>query len=189
LVGKPVNSTTPPDTASVNFAVDERTVIQLRSRMAGQKPGWERSLPVSCGFDYGKGFPMPAKVSSVDNKIRDDRQQDWHLTMSNKDGILIPGMAILVRLSTSTRHKALLVPENALVGGCIVDGRTLKSRVFIVDRNNAVQSREVEIGQLQEDGLRVVTKGLSGDDRVVLDPSKVQPGMIVEPKDSPVPSP
>jgi multidrug efflux system membrane fusion protein len=79
----------------------------------------------------------------------------------NPDRLLAPGMFIRVRLPIGQEHSALLVAEQALGSD---QGRKY---VYVVNGNDEVEYRAVTLGALH-DGLRVVEKGLSGDDRVVV---------------------
>src|SRR5262249_58546581 len=57
------------------------------------------------------------------------------------------------------------------------------------DRDNKVQYRRVSTGALQEDGLRVIDKGLKLGDRVVVGSvQQVRPHMTVEPDEAPMPT-
>ncbi len=161
------------------FDVDERTVIQLRRRMADRLPNWELSRTVLCGLSGDAGFPLRGKVTSVDSEIDPKTgTQHWHVLLPNKDGVLLPGMFVRVRLLTGDPHKALLVPERAVGSD---QGRKF---ALVVGDQNVAERRDVEVGQVQDDGLRVVSKGLSGDDRVILDPSKATAGMTVKPENA-----
>ena len=156
-------------------------MISLRRRMAGSKPGWEYELPVSCGLADDKGFPIPGKVCTVAANISGSTgTQLWMLVLPNKDGVLVPGMFLRVRLATSARTRPCWCRN------CAIGSDQGRKFVFVVNDQNAAECRDVEIGQVQDDGLRVVTKGLSGDDRVLLDHfSKVTAGMTVKPEETP----
>ncbi len=184
IAGQPFTIIISLDSIGADFDVDERTVIQLRRSMAGQKTGWEFSLPVSCALADDRTFPIRGKISSVDNSVDSKTgTQKWGLVLPNKDGVLVPGMFLRVRLTTQRPYKALLIPERSL-GSDAVGSDQGQKFVLVVNGQSAVERRDVEIGQLQDDGLRVVTKGLGGDDRVVLDPSKVTAvGMAVKPEE------
>ena len=97
--------------------------------------------------------------------------------------LLSPGMFVRVRLPIGPRHPALLVIDRA-----IGSDQGMKY-VYVVDADNKVQYRRVATGALQEDGLRVITKGLNGDERVVVGAlQQVRPGMEVEPEPVTMPS-
>ena len=162
------------------FEIDERTVIRLRRSMAGQKPGWEHRLPVSCGLADDEGFPIRGEVSVVQDKMDPKTgTQTWGMELPNKDGVLVLGMFLRVRLAVSAPYRALLVPDRAMG---FDQGRKF---VFVVNRQDAAERRDLKVGQLQDDGLMAVTEGLSGEDRVILNPSKVKAGMFVKPEEQP----
>ena len=95
---------------------------------------------------------------------------------ANPDGLLMPGLFCRVRLPVGKPYTALLVPDQA-VG--TEDGRKF---VYVVNANNVVERRPVELGPLQGD-LRVVKNGLKAEDWVVLgDLQKVQPSKTVKPR-------
>ena len=73
-----------------------------------------------------------------------------------------PGMFVRVRLPIGDKHPALEVIDRA-----ITSDQGIKY-VYIVDDENKVQSRPIKTGALQEDGLRVITEGLKGDEWVVV---------------------
>ena len=73
----------------------------------------------------------------------------------------MPGLFVRVRLVTSAPHKALLVPEQAV----LTDGG--RKSVFTVTGQGIVQKRPVKVGRLY-DGLRSV-EGLQADEWVVID--------------------
>ncbi len=103
--------------------------------------------------------------------------------LPNKDGLLLPGMYVRVRLAISAPHKALLVPERSLGSD---QGRRF---LFVVGDQNVAEYREVETGPLQEDELRVVTKGVTADDWVVISNlQQVRPGIAVTPERAAMPS-
>ena len=92
-------------------------------------------------------------------------------TLANHDGILFPGLIAHVRVITSTPHRALLVPEKAIVYQ--ISG---VPHVAVVNERNKVDLRKVQVG-LPYDGMRVVTAGLGGDEWVVAEMGPVQPPM------------
>lgn len=97
--------------------------------------------------------------------------------------LLTPGMFVRVRLPLGTPHRALLVIDRALGSD-----QGLKY-LYVLDSENKVEYRRVQTGPLQEDGLRVIEKGLSANDRVVVGAlQQVRPRMRIEPEMIPMPS-
>ena len=74
--------------------------------------------------------------------------------LRNPDRTLLPGMFVNIRLPMGkTVQSALLVPDRALQED--QGGRYL----LVLDQNNVVQQRYVQLGELVG-GLRVITAGL-----------------------------
>jgi RND family efflux transporter MFP subunit len=76
---------------------------------------------------------------------------------------LRPGMFVRVKVSIGQSYKALTVPDRAILS------KMGKKYVYVVGDDNRVKEIPVAIGQLQEQGLRVIKGGeLSAKDRVIV---------------------
>jgi multidrug efflux system membrane fusion protein len=96
--------------------------------------------------------------------------------------LLSPGMFVRIRLPIGEPHKAFLVIDRA-----IQSDQGLKY-VFVVDKDNTLQSRRIATGALQPDGLRVVS-GVTPDDWVVVGAlQQVRQRMVIKPEPIPMPS-
>ena len=96
--------------------------------------------------------------------------------LENPDGILKPGLYVSVTLPYATAENAILV-ENASIGT-----DQLGKFLYVVNDSNEVSSRHIEIGQLVDDGMRIVISGLSPDERYVTKAlMKVRQGMKIVP--------
>lgn len=94
--------------------------------------------------------------------------------VDNRDGRLKPGMFVRVLLPLTEASDAVLVAESAI--HTAPGGRY----VLVTDGTGTVVQKPVQIGAA-EDGLRVVTDGLTAGERVILK-GLVQPGMVVDPQ-------
>ncbi len=95
----------------------------------------------------------------------------------------MPGMFVRVRLVTSDPYKALLVPETAIMTD---QGQHF---VFVVTDKNIMERRDVNKGDMEDDGMRVVEEGLTADDWVIDLPRRTRnwgPGTTVRPLKPPV---
>jgi multidrug efflux system membrane fusion protein len=103
------------------------------------------------------------KVTLVDNQI-DPSTGTLRLkaTYENKDEQLWPGQFVSVRLQLSTRQGVTTVPQRAVMQG--PNG----SYGYIVKADNTVERRPFEIAATQ-DGIAVITKGVSVGEKVVAD--------------------
>ena len=96
--------------------------------------------------------------------------------LDNPDGILKPGLYVSVTLPYAIAEKAVLV-DNASIGT-----DQLGKFLYVVNDSNVVSLRHIEIGQLVDDGMRIVTSGLSPNERYVTKAlMKVRQGMKIQP--------
>jgi RND family efflux transporter MFP subunit len=152
------------DPMFVAFNVDQQTVLRLnRLRLEGKLKGEALvGLPVMVGLTDEEGYPRRGKIDSIETRIDvKTGTAQWRAVIPNPDGLLMPGLFVRLRLVTSARHKAVLVPEQAV----LTDGG--RTSVFAVTSQGIVQKRPVKIGPLH-DGLRSV-EGLHADDWIVTD--------------------
>jgi len=95
--------------------------------------------------------------------------------------LLRPGMFVRVRLPLGQPRKVPLIAERAL------GTDQGKKYLLVVDENRVVQYRPVEVGPLQDDGLRAITSGLGPEERVVVSGLQlVCPKMEVQPEEVPM---
>jgi multidrug efflux pump subunit AcrA (membrane-fusion protein) len=96
--------------------------------------------------------------------------------LENASRVLLPGYFARVRVPVGEPQTALLVPDQAI--GSDQGGRY----VLVVDKDNVVAQRKVEIGPRAE-GIRVVESGLNPQDRVVVvGVLRAVPGQKVDPQ-------
>src|SRR5690606_39016295 len=81
--------------------------------------------------------------------------------VSNAEGFLVPGMFGHLQLQAAAAYEGLLLPDSA------ISTRGAQRIVLVVDANNVVSARQVELGPLN-DGLRVIRSGLDGNERVII---------------------
>ena len=92
----------------------------------------------------------------------------------NRDGSLIPGQFVKLRMGKAKTEPALLVNERAI-------GTDQNQRfVLVVDAESKAEYRRVELGA-REGGARVIKRGLNPGERVIVTGlQKVRPGMPVQ---------
>lgn len=96
--------------------------------------------------------------------------------LENPDGVLRPGLYVSVNLPYATAEKAILV-DNAAIGT-----DQLGKFLYVVNDSNRVNLRHVQLGQLMEGNQRIITSGLSPDERYVTKALlKVRQGMEIQP--------
>jgi multidrug efflux system membrane fusion protein len=139
-----------------SFDVDEQTYLQYLGRDRNT------NVPVSLGLANEDGYSRKGAVTSVDNRL--DTSSGTirvRATIDNADGALVPGLYARVKVGGGEPHPAILIDDAA------VGTDQAKKFVLVVDRDNKVAYREVQLGGLH-DNLRVVTSGLKDGERVVV---------------------
>ena len=94
---------------------------------------------------------------------------------------LRPGMFVRVKVSIGEPYKALMIPDRAILS------KMGKKYVYLADEDNRVKEIPVVIGQLQEQGLRVIKPGqLQVTDRVIVTRLlDIQPKQEIQPVPQP----
>jgi RND family efflux transporter MFP subunit len=166
------------DPIYVYFEIDERTLLRIRryAQEARDSQGSDE-VPVAMGLSDEEGFPHEGTINFLDNRL-DPTTGTLQVrgVFKNPDRVLSPGMFVRVRLPIGEPYQALMVAEESLGTD---QGQKF---VYVVDAENKAQYRRVQVGKLQN-GRRVVLKGLSADEQVVVSGlQRVRPGAVVQPK-------
>ncbi len=91
----------------------------------------------------------------------------------NPDFLILPGQFGRLRLPGSPYYPAILIPDEAV--GTDQD----RKFVYVINDDNTVEQRVIRPGP-REFGLRIVRRGLEGDERIVVNGiAKILPGMTV----------
>ena len=145
------------------------------------KPYASGHIPILMGLQDEKGFPHKGIIDFVNNQVNPTTGTilargvfDNPLPPGGRR-LIMPGMFVRIRLPIGQPHPRLLVVDRA-----IGSDQGMKY-VYVVDaQSNKIEYRRVTIGPLESDGLRVITKGLNADDKVVVSGlQQVHPGMEV----------
>jgi RND family efflux transporter MFP subunit len=174
------------DPLYVYFEANERDYLKhVRLAKAGARPSArDFKNPVYVGTADEQGFPHEGYMDFVDNQIdRGTGTIQWRAIVPNPDGLLAPGLFVRLRLVGSDKYRALLVPEEA------IQSDQAQKFVWVVDDQNRVRYRQVQIGTLH-DGLRVVSAGLTPADRVIIHGvQRARPDATVEPEEKQLAAP
>ena len=163
----------------VNFNVSEKDVLDVRATLAqrGIRPEDLRNVPVEVGLQSEEGYPHRGTLDYVAPTVNQSTGTlAGRAIFQNPDRVLLPGYFVRVRIPRGEPTPSLLVPDVAL--GSDQGGRYL----LVVDKENQVVQRKVEIG-VPEGTLRVITKGITADDRVIVNGLlRAIPGQKVDPQ-------
>ena len=158
----------------LSFEADEASYLSFI-----RGTGKDVSIPVEMGLANESTTPYKGKILSFDNRIDPNSGTiRGRAVFDNSNGQLLPGLFARVRIGTPDEKLSILVNDTA------INTDQSKRYVYVLDSENKVEYRPVELGGL-EDGLRIVTSGLKEDDRIVVNGlAKIRPGAQIKPIDA-----
>ncbi|MEO0900860.1 MAG: efflux RND transporter periplasmic adaptor subunit [Bacteroidota bacterium] len=133
--------------------------------------------PVLLKLQDEDDYVHEAVMDFVDNEIdRSTGTIEGRATLENKDGLIEPGMFGKARLLGSAEHEAILIPDE------IIGTNQSVRFVYVVGEGNTVATKNIELGPLHTNGLRIVRNGLSPEDLLITNNiQKIRPGVAVSP--------
>ena len=165
------------DPVYASFDADEGVVLKALASIAEPAGGRGKLDRIPVEMATADGTQAKGHLQFIDNKV-DARSGTIRVraTFANGDGRLIPGQFARMRLGQAAPGRLLLVDERAV--GTDQD----KKFVLVVGADNRAAFRVVTLGRAVE-GLRVVTSGLSGGERIVVNGlQRIRPGTLVQPE-------
>lgn len=137
------------------------------------------SRVVSLELDDGSAFQETGELQFADVSVDPGTGTvNVRALFNNNDTLLLPGMFVRAKVPSSRLENALLVPQKAVVrqGSAV-------TTAFIVNDNNVVELRVVEVSRAIGDHW-LVKSGLQAGDRVIVSGlQKIQTGIPVTPED------
>lgn len=156
------------DPLYVYFNMTEQQQIDMRDALAAQgktlRDVREKRIepPVEIALGEEKAFKYTGKIDYIAPQLDGATGTlQMRASLSNKNVELIPGQFVRVRVPIGRIENALLVDDTA------VQSNQGGSYVMVVGKDNVVEQHPVTTGPV-EGQLRVITKGLSADDKVVI---------------------
>lgn len=165
------------DPIYVNFSVNERDLLRIRAeiRKRGLTAEDLKKVPVEVGLQTEQGFPHRGTLDYASPTVDPSTGTlTARAILENPTRVLLPGL--FVRVPIERKDDMLLVPDVAI--GSDQSGRY----VYVVNKDNVVEQRTVDIGQL-EGTMRVINSGVNADDRVIVAGLlRAIPGQKVDPQ-------
>jgi RND family efflux transporter MFP subunit len=173
------------DPMYVYFDVDERTFLQVRQWLRSCQNVSSGNQPVvELGLAHEEGYPHQGIINFADNQV-DPNTGTLKVrgVFNNADRVLTPGLFARVHLPKGSPHRALLVPDRA------IDTDQGQKVVYVVNKENVVDKRPVELGPLH-DGLREIRSGIKPNEQVIVEGiQRVRGGVTVRPRLVEIPVP
>ena len=167
------------DPIYAGFSASEEIVTQALAElpsMSGASPALEQ-IPVEIGTLADNDTPTKGRLQLIDNQVdAASGTISVRAVFDNPGGKLIPGQFVKIRMGQPKAEPRILVSERAI--GTDQD----KKFVFVVDAENKVVYRPIQLGAMAE-GQRVVEGGLKAGDKIVVNGlQRIRPGAIVAPE-------
>ena len=155
-----------------SFDADEHVV--LRALHDGP-----RGITVQAETVTNGGRQLTGRLQLIDNQVNTKSGTvRVRAVFDNKDGSLIPGQFVKLRMGSAKAQPALLVSERAI-------GTDQNKRfVFVVGPDDKAIWRQVTLGGTAN-GQRIVTSGLDSGERIVVNGlQRVRPGALLAPQEA-----
>lgn len=164
------------DPVYVDITQSSQDLLRLRTEFAkgDLRKAAEEAL-VRLKLENGTIYPHEGKFQFTDVSVDESTGMvSLRALFPNPENILLPGMYVRAVLNEGVDERALLVPQRALLR----DPRGQAS-VLLVNAQEQVESRLVEVGRTIGDAWQVLS-GLEPGDRVIVEGGQsVRPGMKV----------
>ena len=159
------------DTVRVDFSMTGLDYLNSKARNVnlGQKDTTRKWNPyITITLPDNSVYPLKGLVDFADPQV-DPKTGTFSVRaeMANPDHILLPGQFTRVKLLLDVRENAIIVPTKAIIiekGGAYI---------FVVRHDDVVEKRFVELGP-EVGNNTVVERGLSSNERIVVDGQKVR---------------
>ncbi|RSL18397.1 membrane fusion protein (multidrug efflux system) [Edaphobacter aggregans] len=156
------------------FTVSEQQYLALQKRFSdSEKDHWKLQLILADGTTY----PQEGQFYFADRQVNPNTGAiQLAALFPNPGNVLRPGQYGKVRAIVRVQQNALLIPQAA------VNEQQGSNLVAVVDKDNRVSMRPVQVGQ-RTDTMWVIDGGLKPGDRVIVEGQQnVRPGMTVQTK-------
>lgn len=168
------------DSVYVDVTRSAAQLLDLKAAMSGGglTGGGRDGANVQLVLPNGKPYPIAGRLEF--SEVNVDPQTGTvtlRATFPNPDGLLLPGMYVRARVTEGVRPRTILAPQQ----GITRDPRG-RATALVVNRQNKVEARQVEVDRPLGDKW-VVTGGLKAGDRLIVEGlNAATPGATVKPR-------
>jgi RND family efflux transporter MFP subunit len=159
----------------VVFDADEAALLKYTRLAAEGKRESSREVKnpiyLSLADEYPR-FPHRGHMDFVDNRVDPNTgTMRGRAILRNDDYVLTPGLFARVRIPGSGAYQAVLISDQSVLSD------QAEKFVYVVEAAGDIRRQNIQIGGTSH-GLRIVKKGLHGDEQVVLrGVQRVRPGL------------
>lgn len=161
-----------------NIADNQWIAMLMQEGGRQQKDTLPRQVTVNLGEDGLQSYPATLDYFSP-NVDLNTGTLNLRARLDNPEGLLKSGLYVSITLPYSEQKDALLI-QDASIGT-----DQLGKYIYVVNDSDIVRYRHIEVGELIDDSLRLVTGGLTPSERYVTRAlMKVREGMKVSPQNA-----
>lgn len=163
------------DPVYVYIDADERSVLKYKRQLSGREN--LQGMPMRLNLTDESDFPHRGTLDYIaPSADTDTGTVTLRGVFENTHNLLSPGFFARVRIQGGAPYPALLLPDRAI-------GTDQAQRfVWVLNQDDQAEYRKVIPGA-RIDGLRVISEGLTAEDKVVIEgQQKVRPGAKVAPE-------
>lgn len=159
------------DPMYIEFSVPDEEAALIRSRLSD--PEAKQALRAILLVGDGE-HPEPAQITFIDNAVEAASGTVMaRAVLPNKQREIVPGQFLRVRVEGVSLADVVAIPRKAVMNS------PQGSFVWVVDANETVSFRPVQMGRGANEQV-VITQGLAAGDRFIVEGvMKVQPGIAV----------
>jgi RND family efflux transporter MFP subunit len=159
------------DPIQVYFSVDERALLEYRKNHSPGEaasfeghPLKESQVPFSFKLETDKGYDHQGVLDFAENRIDPTTGTiEVRGSAPNPEGSFLPGSRVRVRVPVRASYEATLIPETA------IQSDQDKKYLLCLNKENVVVRRDVQLGRLLDDGMRVILPGRAKNEGVTPD--------------------
>ncbi|QOL25684.1 efflux RND transporter periplasmic adaptor subunit [Thalassotalea sp. LPB0316] len=162
------------DPIYVNFQVKESEyVTHMQMRSQGKREG---QIDISLMLPNNTVYPEKGELDYADIKIDEGTGTvELRAKFPNPSGVILPGLFVNLVVESVQKEQMAYVPQSA------VQENQQGKFVLVVDENNTVTQRIVQLGR-RVNAMWVVESGLAVNEQVIIEGlQKVRPGIVVNP--------
>lgn len=165
------------DPIYVNFSHSSANLLELRKDMETGRlrvPDL-KNIEVTLLLEDGTTYGETGRINFLDMAVNPGTGTvSLRAEVPNRERILLPGEFVRARVNVGTNPRGMVAPQKA------VQLSASRATVLVVDANNVVTTRPVQLGELHGAGW-IIKEGLKPGERVIVEGGlKVQPGMRVQ---------
>ena len=162
----------------VYFSVDERALQRYQRRApttaSAERTGVlkDRKMPFLFGLETDDGYPNAGMLDFADNRVDPTTGTIMMRgVVPNPQLLFVPGSRVRIRVPIGDEQPSIVIPDTAILSD------QDRKYVLVVGDKNVVQRRDIALGKLLDDGMRIVLPGSAANPGVAPSDTIVTQGL------------